>query len=157
MEPAVRIAVTSSGLFFFTGLVTGVWKYREIMNSPDHRAPYYVDICHRTALMYSFACLVLAEFARQSAWSPRVDAWATAVPIVFFALAVAMYALHGWLRDTDNQLEPPHRLGKKDRARRPDSTVHDGARHRRNRRIPCPVRRLSRGPLTGFVWTATPV
>ncbi len=113
MEPAVRIAVTSSGLFFLTGLVTGVWKYREIMNSPDHRAPYYVDICHRTALMYSFACLVLAEFARQSAWSPRVDAWATAVPIVFFALAVAMYALHGWLRDTDNQLEPPHRLGRK--------------------------------------------
>ena len=113
MEPAVRIAVTSSGLFFLAGLLTGVWKYREIVKSPEHRAPYYVDICHRTALMYSFACLVLAEFARQSAWGPRVNAWATLVPIVFFALAVAIYGLHGWLRDTDNQLQPPHRLGTK--------------------------------------------
>jgi hypothetical protein len=111
MEPAVRIAVTSSGLFFLTGLVTGAWKYREIVNSPEHRAPYYVDICHRSALMYSFACLVLAEFARLSAWSARVDFWATLVPVVFFALAVAIYGLHGWLRDTDNQLRPPHRLG----------------------------------------------
>ena len=36
---------------------------------------------------------------------------AVAVPIVFFASAVMMYALHGILRDTDNQLRRPHRLG----------------------------------------------
>jgi hypothetical protein len=113
MESGVTIAITASGLFFLVGLLTGVWKYRAIMSSEDHRAPYYVDICHRSALMYSFACLVLAEFARHSAWSARVDAWAVAVPIVFFALAVASYAAHGWLRDTGNQLAPPHRLGSR--------------------------------------------
>jgi hypothetical protein len=111
METGVYIAITASGLFFLAGLLTGVWKYRAIMSAEDHRAPYYVDICHRSALMYSFACLVLAEFARHSAWSEPVNAWAVTVPIVFFALAVATYAAHGWLRDTDNQLEPPHRLG----------------------------------------------
>ncbi len=111
METGVTIAIAASGLFFLAGLLTGVWKYRAIMGSENHRAPYYVDICHRTALMYSFACLVLAEFARQSAWSEPVTAQALTVPVVFFALAVITYAVHGWLRDTDNQLAPPYRLG----------------------------------------------
>ena len=113
METGVYIAITASGLFFLSGLVTGIWKYRAIMASEDRRAPYYVDVCHRTALMYSFACLVLAEFAGRSAWSQQVNAWAVSVPIVFFALSVATYAAHGWLRDTDNQLAPPYRLGQR--------------------------------------------
>lgn len=111
MLTAVQIAQLGCGLFFITGLLTGIWKYRSMMNSPDAQAPVYVDICHRTALMYAFACLVLAEFAKLSAWSETVNAWAVAVPIVFFASAVMMYALHGILRDTDNQLRRPHRLG----------------------------------------------
>jgi hypothetical protein len=64
--------------------------------------------------MYSFACLVLAEFARRSVFSATVNAWATAIPIIFFALAILTYAAHGWLNDTDNQLRPPHRLGKRE-------------------------------------------
>jgi hypothetical protein len=27
MEPALKLAVVSCGLFFLTGLLTGVWKY----------------------------------------------------------------------------------------------------------------------------------
>lgn len=111
MLTAVQIAQLGCGLFFITGLLTGIWKYRSMMNSPDAQAPVYVDICHRTALMYAFACLVLAEFAKLSAWPEAVNAWAVAVPIVFFASAVMMYAVHGMLRDTDNQLRRPHRLG----------------------------------------------
>lgn len=111
MEPATRLALVSCGLFFLTGLLTGIWKYVCIARSPEARAPVYVDICHRTALMYSFACLVLAKFAELSAWSSTVDFWATLLPIVFFAGAVLMYGVHGWLRDTDNQMQRPHRLG----------------------------------------------
>jgi len=109
---AAHLAVLGSGLFFMTGLLTGVWKYRSIITSADAKAPVYVDICHRAALMYSFACLVLAEFARLSTWSPEVNVFAVGVSILFFALAVVTYAVHGVLRDTDNQLERPHRLGR---------------------------------------------
>lgn len=111
VEPALKLALVSCGLFFLTGLVTGVWKYVCIARSPNAQAPVYVDVCHRAALLYSFACLVLAKFVELSVWSPTVDFWATLAPIVFFAQAVVMYAVHGWLRDTDNQLRQPHVLG----------------------------------------------
>lgn len=112
MEPALKLALVSCGVFFLTGLLTGVWKYVCIARSPDAQAPVYVDVCHRAALMYSFACLVLAKFVELSVWSPSVDFWATLFPILFFAEAVFLYAVHGWLRDTDNQLREPHVLGR---------------------------------------------
>lgn len=112
MEPALKLALVSCGLFFLTGLLTGVWKYVCIARSPNAQAPVYVDVCHRAALMYSFACLVLTKFVELSVWSPLVDFWATLAPILFFAQAVFFYAVHGWLRDTDNQLREPHVLGR---------------------------------------------
>jgi hypothetical protein len=108
---AVQIALLGSGLFFISGMLTGLWKYRCIMRSPDAQAPVYVDICHRASLMYAFACLVFLEFAERSTWPERVNQIAVAVPILFFASAVATYLAHGWLRDTDNQLRRPHVLG----------------------------------------------
>ncbi len=33
--------------------------------------------------------------------------------LVFFALAIATYVIHGLLQDTDNQLRRPHRLGQR--------------------------------------------
>lgn len=112
MNP-VQLAQLACGIFFLVGLVTGLWKFRAMAASPDARAPAYVDICHRAALMYAFACLVLAEFARLSSWSPAVNLVAVALPIFFFAAAVASYAVHGLLRDTDNQIRRPHRLGRR--------------------------------------------
>jgi len=111
MLSAVQIAQLACGGFFITGLLTGIWKYRCMMSSPEAQAPVYVDICHRTALMYSFACLVLAEFAGLSAWPEAVNAWAVSIPVLFFASAVIGYAVHGVLRDTDNQLRRPHVIG----------------------------------------------
>lgn len=112
MEPALKLALVSCGLFFLTGLLTGVWKYVCIARSADGLAPMYVDVCHRAALLYSFACLVLAKFVELSVWSVAVDFWATLAPIVFFAIAVIGYALHGWMRDTDNPFRRPHVLGR---------------------------------------------
>ena len=111
MEPALKLALVSCGLFFLVGLLTGVWKYLCIARSPDAQAPIYVDVCHRASLMYSFACLVLAKFVELSIWPPMIDFWATLAPIAFFAQAVLLYAIQGWLRDTDNQLKRPHVLG----------------------------------------------
>jgi len=109
---AVDLALAACGGFFLTGMLTGVWKYRCIMRSPEAQAPVYVDICHRTSLMYAFSALILAEFAGRSAWPAWVNLLGVAVPVLFFASAIAGYALHGWLRDTDNQLRRPHVLGR---------------------------------------------
>jgi len=43
--------------------------------------------------------------------SEPLTRWVVGVPIAFFALAVGSYVLHGILKDTDNQLRTPHRLG----------------------------------------------
>ncbi len=111
MLAAVDVARLGCAALFLTGLATGVWKYRAMIRSPDAQAPVYVDICHRAALMYAFACLVLAEVASRSAWSETVNAAAASVPILFFGSAVGIYAVHGFLQDTDNQLRRPHQLG----------------------------------------------
>jgi hypothetical protein len=103
MSPAARLALTASGLFLLSGLATGVWKYRRIMTSSEHRAPVYVDIAHRAALLYSFAALVMMKLVEYSPYSNAVQMWATAVPLFFFAAAIASYVYHGFFEDTENQ------------------------------------------------------
>lgn len=102
----------AAGVFFSSGLLTGVWKYFAMMSSPQAQAPVYVDIAHRTSLMYAFSAILLREFVPYSPLGPTGTLWAVAVPILFFASAIAIYILHGILRDTDNQLQRPHVLGR---------------------------------------------
>jgi len=113
MPFAERFAAFSSGAFFLAGLVFGVWKYVAIARSADARAPVYVDIAHRAALLYAFACLVVERFAALSALAPDLEVAAVVAQIVFFALGLSTYVVHGVLRDTDNQFEKPHRLGER--------------------------------------------
>ena len=105
--------IASAGGFFLVGLLTGVWKYAWIARTATTQAaaPPYVDIAHRASLMYSFACVLLAHLCARSAWSAALNTAAAIVLVAFFASAVAGYILHGVLRDTDNQLRIPHRLG----------------------------------------------
>ncbi|MGH8455857.1 MAG: hypothetical protein ACRETW_07805 [Stenotrophobium sp.] len=111
MQPAVRLSLVAAGVFFMTGLLTGVWKYWHISHSPQAQAPVYVDIAHRSSLLYSFAALLLAQFAALSAWPAWVNLWAAAAALLFFAAAIAGYIAHGVLGDTDNQFRRPHRFG----------------------------------------------
>ena len=111
-QASVRIALLSTGVLFMTGLLTGLWKYLAIAQSPQARAPYYVDIAHRASLLYAFAALLMAAMAALSPWSPCLTWLATTGPIVFFFAAVFTYLIHGWLNDTRNQLAKPHRLGR---------------------------------------------
>lgn len=110
---ASRFLLASAGLFFFFGLLFGAWKYACIARSEEAQAPLYVDIAHRAALLYSFACVLVAQLCGASAWSNAVNLAAAIVLVLYFAAAVFGYAVHGALRDTDNQLKRPHRLGKK--------------------------------------------
>jgi len=101
------------GAFFWIGLACGVWKYAHIHASADDEAaaPIYVDIAHRAGLMYAFSVLVLERFVEASALPEPIEFGAVLVQLVFFALALSTYLIHGALRDTQNQLARPHRLG----------------------------------------------
>lgn len=87
MSNTVLIANIELWRFF---LVVGIWKCRRMITSSEAQAPAYVDLCHRSALFYSFACLVLAEFARLSCWPPGVNVVTVITAInVFTTVALA--------------------------------------------------------------------
>lgn len=99
----------AAGLIFLLALVLGIWKYQQMATSPDHLAHPYVDIAHRSALLYSFATLLVAVFVELSALPAWVNAVAAATIIVFFVGAIGSYILHGIKRDTTNQISQPGR------------------------------------------------
>lgn len=109
---AADFALLSAGVFFLTGLITGVWKYAEIMRSEKARASYYVDIAHRASLMYAFATMLVREFVAYSPFSEDFTFALVAAQILFFGSAIITYIVHGYLKDTNNQLKQPHVLGK---------------------------------------------
>lgn len=78
-----------------------------MLSAEDHAAHPYVDVAHRAALLYSFALLLIATFVQLSGWSAVVNAIAAGGMALYFFLAVAGYAFHGWRRDTDNQFRDP--------------------------------------------------
>lgn len=111
---ASTLCLLAAGIFFLSGLLTGVWKYAWIHATRGDQAcaPIYVDIAHRASLMYAFAAILLREFVPYSPLPPGATLWAVGLPLLFFALAIASYILHGALQDTDNQLRVPHVLGR---------------------------------------------
>ncbi len=108
----VRLTLLAAGLIFLLALVLGVWKYRQMMASQEHRAHPYVDIAHRAALLYSFATLLVAAFVQFSAWPAWVNLSAAAFLVFFFVAAILSYIAHGLRRDTENQFEKPDRALK---------------------------------------------
>lgn len=110
---AVKLAIIFSGLFLWVGMFTGVWKYWQIRKSPQTRAHYYVDIAHRSSLLYAPACLILAVLAAYSVWSALWNLVFVLLNLFFFSASILCYVLHGYLKDTNNQFKEPHRLGKR--------------------------------------------
>ncbi len=121
MDLALKTTIIFSGLFFLVGLLTGVWKYAAIARSKNSVAPIYVDIAHRASLMYSFASLVILKFVELSPYPDALTLGFALAPQVFFAAAIGTYLIHGYLKDTENQLHPPYRLGS---TSLPGSIVH---------------------------------
>ena len=105
MTLAVKISLLVSGLFLLNGMITGVWKYSKIMSSPEHRAPVYVDIAHRTSFFYSFASLVIAALINFSPFSKFWQVVIVAVPLGYFVLTVIAYVREGILDRTENMFE----------------------------------------------------
>ncbi len=83
----------------------------QIRASASATAHPYVDVAHRAALMYSFAAILLAKFAEVSQLPATLEWWAVLMPVIYFGYAILTYAIHGALKDTDNQLRQPFRMG----------------------------------------------
>lgn len=106
---AFQLAVIASGVFFLNALLTGVWKYREMAASAEGVAHVYVDIAHRASLQYAFACVLLAMFANISQLPGWLELLAMVLLVIYFTIAIAIYMVHGWRKDTDNQMRNPTR------------------------------------------------
>ncbi|MFE7797652.1 hypothetical protein [Nocardia sp. NPDC057440] len=97
----------SSGLIFLWALVLGVWKWQAMTTSPEGLAHPYVDIAHRSALLYSFATALIAAFVELSGWPTAVNSAAAATIILLFVVTIANYIRLGLTRETDNQMRNP--------------------------------------------------
>lgn len=104
LTDATSATLCAAGLIFLLALVLGIWKYRQMAAGPDHLAHPYVDIAHRSALLYSFATLLVAVFVELSAWPHWLNLAAAMTLVFFFISAIGSYILHGAKRDTDNQI-----------------------------------------------------
>ena len=104
MNTAYQVAIVAAGIFFLNGLLTGVWKYSQIAASDQGRAHPYVDIAHRSSLLYSFAAILIATFLEISQLSDTLELVATVLLMTYFFFAIASYMYQGFLGKTGNQL-----------------------------------------------------
>jgi hypothetical protein len=93
------------------GDVDWVWKYYQIRHTERARAHYYVDIAHRSSLLYAAASLILAALSHFTVLSHLVALLCVLANLFFFTFAILSYILHGLLQDTTNQFKQPHQLG----------------------------------------------
>lgn len=108
---ATQWAIVFSGIFLWVGMLTGVWKYYQIRHSEHARAHYYVDIAHRSSLLYAAASLILAVLGYFTVLSNHLVFLCVLANLFFFAFSILAYILHGLLKDTSNQFKQPHQLG----------------------------------------------
>ena len=108
LSTAATISLIFTGLSFLTALLTGAWKYQQISKSSTAEAHPYVDIAHRSALLYSFAGLMLAQFVEISDLAAGLETACIVVLVFYFSVSIASYIAHGAKGDTDNQFRAPH-------------------------------------------------
>jgi hypothetical protein len=101
---AYSLVVIAAGVFFLNGLLTGLWKFRQMVTSDDGTAHIYVDLAHRASLMYAFASILLAVFVNISQLPAGLELFAVSLLVGYFAIAIIGYMMHGYKRDTDNQM-----------------------------------------------------
>jgi hypothetical protein len=108
---ALKLCYLFAGVYFLVGLLSGIWKYQGIVKSKDGLAHEYVSVLHRAALLYSFACILLAKFVELSSLPEVVNFYSALAVITFFGFAQVTYFLHALFKDTENQFLKPYRLG----------------------------------------------
>lgn len=97
----IKLAILFSGLFLLIGMLTGVWKYTTIMKSEHAKSSMYVDIAHRNALLFSFACVVIAKLMEFSPFSMTIQIIITAIPLFYFSLTTINQIKEGFAGRTE--------------------------------------------------------
>lgn len=112
LTSATELAIIFSGIFLWVGMITGVWKYYQIRNTELARAHYYVDIAHRSSLLYAAASLILAALSFFTSLSDALSLFCVIANLFFFSMSILVYIIHGMLKDMTNQFKQPHKLGQ---------------------------------------------
>lgn len=112
LTSATKLAIIFSGIFLWVGMLTGVWKYYQIRNTELARAHYYVNIAHRSSLLYAAASLILAALSYFTSLSDSLSLFCVVANLFFFSMSILVYIIHGMLKDTTNQFKQPHKLGQ---------------------------------------------
>jgi hypothetical protein len=97
----VKLSILFAGLFLLMGMLTGVWKYAAIMKSENHKSSMYIDIAHRNALLFSFACIVIAKLMEFSPFSTTMQMVITLIPLFYFSLTTTNQIKQGFLGRTE--------------------------------------------------------
>ena len=111
MNLSMKIALLFSVIFFMTGLVTGLWKYRRIMSSPDRTAPPYVSTAHRSSFTYSFAALLVSILLGQNPYPGWLNMTITVTLMAFFSITMISYIACGLEGITGSQFAEPPAVG----------------------------------------------
>jgi hypothetical protein len=111
MNVSMKIALLFSTIFFMTGLLTGVWKYRCIKKSADRTAPLYVNMAHRSSFTYSFAALLVSILLGQNPYPGWLNLTITAALMTFFSITMISYIANGLKGVTGSQFAGPPAIG----------------------------------------------
>lgn len=102
MSLAIKISLLASGLFLLIGMLIGIVKHQQMLKSPGHNAPAYIDIAHRAAFLYSFAMLVIAKLLEYSPYSETVQLVSMGSVLTFLSVTIVGYFATGMMNKTDN-------------------------------------------------------
>lgn len=112
MDMGFTTAILAAGGLFLIALLTGVWKYQAMVGSTTGEAHPYIDIAHRSSLLYAFASLFMAELATLSLLPEALELLALGCLLFYFYISVLSYCVRGWRKDTDNQIRDLKPSGK---------------------------------------------
>ncbi len=104
-----ELALITACVIFLTALLTGVWKYVDMMKSPNMKAHRYIDTTHYASFFYTFACLFLAKLADLSVLTDFWNYLAVGTLCTFFIGTIIKYAWLGYSKKTNNQFDTKKR------------------------------------------------
>ncbi|MCF6263893.1 MAG: hypothetical protein L3J24_09950 [Xanthomonadales bacterium] len=106
-EP-LHTALFFSILYFAAALVTGVWKWRAMLGSPNGQAHSYIDIAHHAALHYGPFIVLAGALASFWPFAEVFPAWVLIQMMGWtMVLSLSRYISLGIRGEISNQLDKP--------------------------------------------------
>ncbi len=105
LPDALHAALYFATFYFVVALLTGVWKWRAMLASPDGQAHTYIDIGHHAALHYGPFILLAGILASLWPFSALMPGWVLIYIMGWtMVLSLSRYISLGLKGATSNQL-----------------------------------------------------